>query len=84
MKIVLERYATNDCNKISINSCIFQLILSEKKCWENHFSDIAADDKRDEEKKFLHTLGFLYFENFFLTSDLGKGSCLLTLMLKIN
>ncbi len=38
--------------KYRLTVVFFQLILSEKKCWENHFSDIAADDKRDEEKKF--------------------------------
>ncbi len=51
--------------KYRLTVVFFQLILSEKKCWENHFSDIAADDKRDEEKKFDTTWDFFTLKTFF-------------------
>ena len=51
--------------KYRLTVVFFQLILSEKKCWENHFSDIAANDKRDEEKKFDTPWDFFTLKTFF-------------------
>ncbi len=51
--------------RLKVSCIFFQLISSEKKCLENHFSDIAADNKWDEEKKFDTPWDFFTLKTFF-------------------